>query len=171
MASRRAAYLPIAFIVVSILILGTAVAIVSFRDIGRGRAQVAEILGRQAGGIMAVLGADLRAELVAPAWQRSRLERFFQNVIDRENVAYIAILDSEGRILVHSDPSKVGTAWTGPLSLRATVAGPRARRDRGRPDDPPVRGPDGGAPRTDLRAGAGTVRQGADGVPDGPRSL
>ena len=116
MASRRAAYLPIAFIVVSILILGTAVAIVSFRDIGRGRAQVAEILGRQAGGIMAVLGADLRAELVAPAWQRSRLERFFQNIIDRENVAYIAILDSDGRILVHSDPSKVGTAWTGPLT-------------------------------------------------------
>ncbi len=71
MATKRAAYLPIAFIVVSILILGTAVAIVSFRDIGRGRAQVAEILGRQAGGIMAVLGADLRAELVAPAWQRS----------------------------------------------------------------------------------------------------
>jgi two-component system, NtrC family, sensor histidine kinase HydH len=115
MASRRAAYLPIAFIVVSILILGTAVAIVSFRDIGRGRAQVAEILERQAGGIMAVLGADLRAELVAPAWQRSRLERFFQNVIDRENVAYIAILDSDGRILVHSDPDKVGTTWTGPL--------------------------------------------------------
>jgi two-component system sensor histidine kinase HydH len=115
MASRRAAYLPIAFIVVSILILGTAVAIVSFRDIGRGRAQVAEILERQAGGIMAVLGADLRAELVAPAWQRSRLDQFFQNVINRENVAYVAILDSDGRILVHSDPGKVGTMWTGPL--------------------------------------------------------
>lgn len=115
MASRRAAYLPIAFIVVSILILGAAVATVSFRDIGRGRAQVAEILGRQAGGIMAVLGADLRAELVAPAWQRSRLERFFQNVINRENVAYVAILDNDGRVLVHSDPEKVGSIWTGPL--------------------------------------------------------
>jgi two-component system sensor histidine kinase HydH len=115
MATRRSAYLPIAFIVVSILILGAAVAIVSFRDVERGRAQVAEILGRQAGGIMAVLGADLRAELVAPAWQRSRLERFFQNVIDRENVAYIAILDSDGRILVHSDPGMVGSTWTGAL--------------------------------------------------------
>lgn len=126
MASRRAAYLPIAFIVVSILILGTAVAIVSFRDIGRGRAQVAEILGRQAGGVMAFVGADLHAELVAPAWQRSRLQRFFQNAIDRENVAYVAILDSDKRILIHSDPSRVGTVWSTPLK-----PSPRGRRPEG----------------------------------------
>ncbi|MBM3307370.1 MAG: PAS domain-containing protein [Candidatus Eisenbacteria bacterium] len=126
MAARRAGHLPIAFVVVSILILGAVVAIVSFRDIGRGRAQVAEILSRQAGGVMAFVAADLHAELVAPAWQRSRIERFFQNVIDRENVAYVAILDGDRHVLVHSDPGQVGSVWSGPLR-----PGPRGRRPEG----------------------------------------
>jgi two-component system sensor histidine kinase HydH len=123
MAPRRSAGLPIAFVLVSILILGAVVTVASFRDIARGRAQVAEILRRQAGGITAVLGADLHAELVAPAWQRSRLDRFFQNVTDRENVAYAAILDRDRRVLLHSDPSLVGTAWPGELTPT-----PRRRR-------------------------------------------
>jgi two-component system sensor histidine kinase HydH len=118
MAPRRAAGLPVAFVLVAVLILGSVVTVASFRDVGRGRAQVAEILRRQAGGITAVLGADLHAELVAPAWQRSRLDRFFQNVTDRENVAYAAVLDGDHRILLHSDPSLIGTEW--PRELNPT---------------------------------------------------
>ena len=59
MCSKRATYLPITSIVIGIVLLASAVAFVSYRDIGRGREQLSEILWYQARGILAFTSADL----------------------------------------------------------------------------------------------------------------
>ena len=111
MRSRRASYLPITSIVIGIVVLAAAVGAVSFRDIARGRRQVAEVLERQALAVVRFIWADLRAELAAPNWQRERLDLFFENAGAREDIAYLAVLDIDGRVVLHSDPARIGTAW------------------------------------------------------------
>lgn len=112
MRSRRSTYLPITSIVIGIVILAAAVATISYRDIGRGRRQVAEILWYQARGLLAVASVDVRSELVSRTWQPERLQTFFQGVTtSHRGVAYLALLDTDGSILLHSDAEQVGETF------------------------------------------------------------
>jgi len=109
MSSKRATYLPITSIVIGIVLLAFAVAPVSYRDIGRGREQLSEILWYQARGILSFTSADLRAELMSPAWRPTRIHTFFEEVsATHPGVAYLALLDGDGRIIAHSDSVEVG---------------------------------------------------------------
>ena len=112
MPSRRASYLPITTVVVTIVVLAAVVGVISYRDIERGRAYVAEVLRHRATGLLMTVGADVRAELGSPDWQRGRIDAFFEEVVAaREGVDYIALLDDAGKTLIHSDPSQVGSSW------------------------------------------------------------
>lgn len=111
MPARRVTYLPIASIVVGIVILALAVGLVSFRDIARGRRQVADVLEHQATAIVRLLWSDLRVQLGAPNWQRSRVDLVLEHFGTRDEIAYVAVLDPEGRILFHSEPGRVGGTW------------------------------------------------------------
>jgi two-component system sensor histidine kinase HydH len=123
---RPATYFPIASIVVGIIILAVAVGVVSFRDIARGRHQVADVLDHQATAIVRLLWSDLRVQLGAPNWQRSRLDLVLEHFGSREEIAYLAVLDSEGRILFDSDPDRVGEFWPRELPLSMGPPGPPA---------------------------------------------
>jgi two-component system sensor histidine kinase HydH len=109
MRSKRPTYLPITSIVIGIVLLASAVAFVSYRDIGRGREQLSEILWYQARGILSFTSADLRAELMSPVWRPTRIHTFFEEVsATHPGVAYLALLDRDGRVVVHSDSVEVG---------------------------------------------------------------
>jgi two-component system sensor histidine kinase HydH len=109
MRSKRPTYLPITSIVIGIVLLAFAVGFVSYRDIGRGREQLSEILWHQARGILAFTSADLRAELISPEWRPTRIHTFFEEVsATHPGIAYLALLDGDGRIIVHSDSVEVG---------------------------------------------------------------
>ncbi len=109
MRSKRATYLPITSIAIGIILLTIAVAFVSYRDIGRGREQLSEILWYQARGVLSFTSADLRAELMSPAWRPTRIHTFFEEVTaTHPGIAYLALLDGDGRIAVHSDSAEVG---------------------------------------------------------------
>ena len=135
MRSGRFSYFPLASIVVGILVLAIAVGIVSFRDIRRGQQQVADVLERQGVAVARFLFADLHASLLGPGWQRGRLELFFEQAGSRREVAYLALIDSSGKILAHSDREMVGAQW--PPELMPEFASPT---EPGRPDV----GPHGG---------------------------
>ena len=112
MRTRRSTYLPITSIIIGIVILAVAVATISYRDIGRGRRQVAEMLWYQARGLLTFASVDLRSELVSRTWQPERLQTFFQGVVgSHDSVSYLALLDAEGRALVHSDAGQVGETF------------------------------------------------------------
>ncbi len=111
LASRRFAYFPMASVVVGIVILAAAVGAVSFRDINRGRSQIADVLERQGAAVARFLFADLHANLLGPGWQRGRLELFFEQAGSRREVAYVALLDENGKVLAHSDRELIGTQW------------------------------------------------------------
>lgn len=104
-----------ASIVVGIVVLAAAVGTVSFRDIDRGRKQVADVLERQGAAVARFLFADLHANLLGPGWQKGRLELFFEQAGSRREVAYVALLDGDGKVLAHSDRALVGTAWPSDL--------------------------------------------------------
>jgi len=109
MRSKRVAYIPITSIVIGIVLLAVAVAFISYRDIGRGREQLSEILWYQARGILTFTQVDLRAELSSPSWRPTRINTFFEEVsATHPGIAYLALLDSDGTVFVHSDSSEVG---------------------------------------------------------------
>ena len=117
MRSSRVRYLPTASIVVGVVILAVAVGAVSFRDIARGRRQVAEVLHREALATVRFMAAAFRADLLAPSWHWRRLDLFFENAGGREQIAYIAVLGPGGKILAHSDPDRLGETWPSALQL------------------------------------------------------
>jgi two-component system sensor histidine kinase HydH len=108
MSSRAARHTPVVSIVVGVLIIAVVLTVVSFRDIERGRAQVSALLEHQAKGFLAFIGADLRAGLSGPDWEVSRFSLLFENAGTRPEIAYIALLDTDGSVLVHSDRNLVG---------------------------------------------------------------
>jgi PAS domain S-box-containing protein len=110
MRSKRVTYLPITSIVVVIVILAVALALVSYRDIGRGREQLKDMLWYHARSLLGLVGADLRAELDSPTWRPGRMHTFFNEVASTHSgVAYLALLGEDGRVIAHSDSSAVGT--------------------------------------------------------------
>ena len=121
MTSRRPSYLPIASIVVGIVILAIAVGVASFRDIDRGRQQVAEVLDRQARFAIGSLGAAVRANFMAPNWDRSHLDLILEGAAADEEISHVAILDADGTIVAHSDPERVGGVWEGSGLLEAVA--------------------------------------------------
>ncbi len=132
MASRRAAHThtPVISIVVGIIILAIALTVISFRDIERGREQVSAMLEHQARGFLAFVGADLRAGLSGREWEPSRLSLLFENAGSRPEIAYLAMLDMDGRILAHSDPERVGEILEGDLEPTRLFPGQRLRGSR-----------------------------------------
>ncbi len=128
MSLKRTTYLPIASIVIVIVILAVLFGISSFRDIERGRQQVSDVLDRQARLVAASVGAGVRASLVAPHWDRARLAFMLEEAAADDDIAHLAILDVDGRIVEHSDPSLVGRTWTGLDSIDPTAPGPHVAR-------------------------------------------
>lgn len=125
MQGRKPSYLPVTSIVVAIVILALVVGFASFRDIQLGRRRVTDVLGRQARLIMVSLGAALRAGISGRDWQRGRLDMVLEEAAHDREIAYLAILDTDGTILVHSDPARVGAAWPGDVRVRAPSPGQR----------------------------------------------
>jgi len=124
MASRRSAQTPVISIVVGIIILAVVLAVVSFRDIGRGREQVSSMLEHQAKGFLAFIGSDIRSGLTSPReWESGRLLLLFETAATRPEIAYVALLDTDGRVLVHSDPDLVGTTLEGDIRPRRVFPG------------------------------------------------
>ncbi len=125
MPAKKASYLPITSIVVGIIIIALVVGLTSFRDIERGRQQVEDVLRRQAHLAIGSLGGAFRASLLAPDWDRTRLDLMLQQAAEHEEIAHISIVDVDGTIVAHSDPERVGTIWVGREVL---LAGPEDRR-------------------------------------------
>ena len=104
----RAAYLPVASIVIAICVLAAVLIVMTLRDVERGRSHVLDALDRRAMGMLTFLRFDMRTELVSPIWRPERLQMFAQEVANREDLAYVAVVAEDGRVLVHSDASVVG---------------------------------------------------------------
>ena len=157
MRSKRPTYLPITSIVIGIVLLASAVAFVSYRDIGRGREQLSEILWYQARGILAFTSADLRAELMSPTWRPTRIHTFFEEVsATHPGIAYLALLDMDGMVVVHSDSVEIGRRLPD-ADVRTDVRGadPRGIRRTGLPAG---HGPTG--VRVDIAVGTRIVETG-----------
>jgi two-component system sensor histidine kinase HydH len=125
MPAKRSSYLPITSIVVGIIMVALVVGFTSFRDIERGRRQVEDVLSRQARLAIGSLGGAFRASLLAPDWDRTRLDLMLQQAAEHEEIAHIGIVDVDGTIVSHSDPERVGTIWAGREVL---LAAPEDRR-------------------------------------------
>ncbi len=129
--THRAAYLPVTSIVVAICVLAAVLVVMTLRDVERGRAHVLDALDRKAMGMLTFLRFDMRTELVSPIWRPERLQMFAQQVANREDLAYVAIVAESGQVLVHSDPSAVGVVFDDWNTPRAPEERPHIdRRER-----------------------------------------
>ena len=160
MRSKRTANIPITSIVIGIVLLAIAVALVSYRDIGRGREQLSEILWYQARGILTFTQVDLRAELSSTSWRPTRIYTFFEEISETHpGIAYLALLDSDGRVFVHSDSTEVGRTLPG---VDATTEALGSAGRFGRVGLPGGRGPTGA--RVDIAVGTRIVERAGERV-------
>lgn len=113
MRRSRVTYIPITSIIVGIFVVAAVVVFTSMRDIERGRLHVADGMERKAGAMLMFLSTDLRTELVSPRWQLSRLEFFLSEAANRSQAEYLALLDSDGTVVAHSDTAMVGAPHVG----------------------------------------------------------
>ncbi len=128
--THRAAYLPVTSIVVAICVLAAVLVVMTLRDVERGRSHVLDALDRKAMGMLTFLRFDMRTELTSPIWRPERLQMLAQEVANREDLAYVAIVAEDGRVLVHSDPSAVGAILGGWGTLPEPESRPHIDRRR-----------------------------------------
>ena len=104
-------FLPILGLLAAVLVLLTVVTVTTYFNLDRGGKQARRALSAQATAVVSGLAAGLRTGWRYWAWRADSLQALVQEMSQVGDVAFIAILDHNGRILAHSDSRLVGRIY------------------------------------------------------------
>ncbi|MFH1137114.1 MAG: ATP-binding protein [Pseudomonadota bacterium] len=100
-------FLPVVGLLAAVLVLLTVVIATTYYNLDRGQEQARKILSAQATAIISGLTAGLRTGWRHWTWRPESLQGLIEEMAGSGNVAFISLIDHEGRILADSDPSRV----------------------------------------------------------------
>jgi len=114
-------YLPALSIVAVVLLFLVIISISTYRNLDREKAMALSSLNRQGISILRSLEASARAWGMLPMWQEDSIGNLIQETGKNEDIQYIYLVDSQGNIVHHSDPSKEGepASWKPILNKEA----------------------------------------------------
>lgn len=108
----RALNLPVLGLLAATLVLLTVVTVTTYVNLDRGREQARRILAAQSSAIVSGLAAGLRTGWRHLVVQEGALQEMVQDMGHVGDVAFIALLDKNGQVVAHSDPTQVGKRLT-----------------------------------------------------------
>jgi hypothetical protein len=106
-------YLPAFSIVAVVLFLLGLISISTYRNLNREKHRAMTFLHRQGLTLLSAIEAGARTGIMMNMWQEDAVDRLLQEIAKNEDVAYIYLFNSQGRIVHHSDTAKEGkmTTW------------------------------------------------------------
>ena len=106
-------YLPALSIVAIVVLLLILISISTFRNLDREKTRALHFLHRQGVALLKSIEASTRTGMKSLMWQEISLGKLLQETAKDEEIYYVYLIDNEGLIAHHSDPSKEGevAAW------------------------------------------------------------
>lgn len=106
-------YFPALSILAVVVIMLLLIGISTYRNLNRGEKTALKFLRQQGVAILHALEAGARAEMMMPMWEEDSIAQLFQEIGKNEGIAYIYLLDLQGNVVHHSNPSFKGmsSAW------------------------------------------------------------
>jgi two-component system sensor histidine kinase HydH len=92
-------------------ILAVVVAVFAGLNINREKRYMSQILSEKGAALIKAIEAGARTGLRGVFGENVRLATLVEETAKLPDILFIAITDSEGSVLIHSDPSKIGTTF------------------------------------------------------------
>ncbi|SHK80940.1 two-component system, NtrC family, sensor histidine kinase HydH [Desulfatibacillum alkenivorans DSM 16219] len=108
------------------LILLAAVVAMTVRDINRQRHHMSYILSEKGAAIIRAVEAGARTGLMGMRWGGNQVQTLLEEAAGHPDILYIGIVDKDGKILAHSNSSKIGQTVPNRFSrdaLKTTTSG------------------------------------------------
>lgn len=106
---KRLAWFSPWMIIGSVCILGVVLLIVAVKHVERQREFMVRTLVSEATILMRSLEAGTRTGMMGMGWGRRQLQVLMEQTSQQPDVVYVALVTSDGRIVAHSDPDRVGS--------------------------------------------------------------
>ncbi len=122
-----------------LLILVPTVAVLTYMDIGRQKAQSTQLLLEKGAALIRSFEAGTRTGMMGSEPGMFRLQRLLAETAQQEDIVYLLVADDQGRVVVHDDAARIGTRHGSDLDLEAVVvSGKEAWRITEGPGHEPV---------------------------------
>jgi two-component system sensor histidine kinase HydH len=110
---QKKLYLPAFSIVAVVLFLLGLISISTYRNLNREKHKTMTFLHRQGITLLSAIEAGAKTGMMMHMWQEDTVDRLLQEIAKNEDVAYIYMFNSQGRIVHHSDTTQEGkmTTW------------------------------------------------------------
>ena len=102
-------YLPALSIVAVVLLLLILISISTYRNLDREKTMAMHFLYRQGVALIRSIEASARTGMKSLMWQEISLGSLLQETAKDKDIAYVYLIDENGKIIHDSDPSKKGT--------------------------------------------------------------
>jgi two-component system sensor histidine kinase HydH len=119
---RKQLYIPIITILATILTLLVLLGISTMRNLHRDRVRMEESLLRDGLIVLRSLEASFRSGMQGMMERGTNIQQLISQVSDLTEIRFVALVDTKGTILAHSDDAIVGTTYPETQRLRNLIA-------------------------------------------------
>ncbi len=106
-------YIPALSILAVVILMLILISISTYRNLEREEKAALTFLYREGSAILHTLEAGARAGMIMPEWEEDSIENLILETGKNENIAYVYLIDSQGIVIHHSNPSfeSMSSAW------------------------------------------------------------
>jgi two-component system, NtrC family, sensor histidine kinase HydH len=92
----------------STVILLIVVIVLAVQNTNREKRYMSKILREKGAALIRAVEAGARTGMMGMMWRGKQIQRLLEETAKLPDVVYMAVVDPQGRIVAHSDPSKIG---------------------------------------------------------------
>ncbi len=106
-------YIPALSILAVVILMLILISISTYRNLEREEKAALTFLYREGSAILHTLEAGARAGMIMPEWEEDSIENLILETGKNENIAYVYLIDPQGIVIHHSNPSfeSMSSAW------------------------------------------------------------
>jgi two-component system sensor histidine kinase HydH len=97
-------------------------AVMSIQDIRRQQASATRLLVEKGAALIRAFEAGTRTGMMGGNWGDPQLQRLLSETARQPDIAYLVVVDGEGWVMSHSDPTALGRSYGTDLDLAAVAA-------------------------------------------------
>ncbi len=117
-------YIPAVAMVATAAVLALVLFVLAYRNIHQGQELMTKTFLEKGSALIRSFEAGARTGMMGMQWGRSQVQHLLKETAGEPDIQYIIITDSEGNILIHSDPEKIGARISRPYDLRDLLQEP-----------------------------------------------
>lgn len=116
--------LPPLIIIGAVIILGAILLFVTLENIHRENENAENLLLERGSALIRSFEAGIRTGVLGMQWDSPQIRKWLTETAQQPGIFYLVVTDHTGKILAHSDPSKIGEQYDTELDLESVTQSP-----------------------------------------------